>query len=297
MKRPASVLLAFSFIGSLLLFSPPCAYAWGEHGHMLIGRAAATNLPKPMPSFFRKAAAQLEYLNPEPDRWKDKNFPEMYAAYWYDHFLDWELVPEGALDSKDRYEYLIALHKSGLNPPQRAGFLPFHILELYQRLRKEFNLWRHATDKRTRRWIEERVISDAGILGHYVADGSTPLHTTVHYTGWVAGYLNPNHYTTDKTFHDRFEIEYVRTHILIGDILPGINANPRVLNDPRAEIMAYLAKDRSFLLPLYELEKEETFNARTTAPDHKQFAIDRLTAGANMLRDIWWSAWVKSEQQ
>lgn len=220
----------------------------------------------------------------------------MWAAYWYDHFLDWELVPEGALDAKDRYEYLTALNKSGLKQPERAGFLPFTMLELYQRLRKEFNLWRHAPDKRTRKWIEERIISDAGMLGHYVADGSTPLHTTVHYRGWVAGYPNPNHYTTDNTLHDRFEIEYVRTHILIGDILPGVNPKPRLLNDPRTEIMVYLRTDRSLVGPLYELEKAAPFNAQTTAPDHKQFVINRLTAGANMLRDLWWTAWVKSEQ-
>lgn len=263
---------------------------------MLIGRAAATNLPPAMPWFFRKASAQLEYLNPEPDRWKDKNFREMYAAYWYDHFLDWELVPAGALDAKDRYEYLAALNTSGLKQPERAGFLPYHILELYQRLRKEFNLWRRATGPHERRWIEARIIHDAGILGHYVADGSSPLHTTVHYNGWVEGYPNPNNYTTDKTLHNRFEIDYVRTHIKIRDLRSGARAAPRLLTDPRADIMEYLEKDRSLLPRLYDLEKQARFDAQTTAPGHKEFVVERMTAGSKMLRDIWWTAWVQSAE-
>jgi hypothetical protein len=40
---------------------------WGEVGHRLIGSAAASALPADTPAFFRDAADQLSYLNPEPD--------------------------------------------------------------------------------------------------------------------------------------------------------------------------------------------------------------------------------------
>ena len=33
-----------------------------------------------------------------------------------------------------------------------------------------------------------------GVMGHYVGDGSQPLHTTMYFNGWVGD--NPNGYTT-----------------------------------------------------------------------------------------------------
>lgn len=284
---------------TILLFSvsltqPQKILAWGQHGHKLSGRAAATRLPKEMPGFFRKATDQLEYLNPEPDRWRSKNLLEMNEAFSYDHFIDLEMIPQAAFDAEDRYAYLVALYQAGVKAPETAGLLPFHILELYERLLTEFHLWRTAHDKRTRKWIEQRIINDAGVLGHYTSDGANPHHTTVHYNGWAKDYPNPNGYTTDDTFHGRFEGEFVQSHIVIKDLLPLIHTQPRLIENPRAEIMAYLRESNSFVEQLYQLERRAKFDAQTTAPENKRFAIERLVAGAEMLRALWWTAWVKS---
>jgi hypothetical protein len=269
--------------------------AWGEHGHRLSGRAAATHLPKAMPDFFRKEVGRLEYLNPEPDRWRSKTFVEMNEAFSYDHFLDLEMVPPAALEAEDRYAYLIAVYQSGVKQPETAGLLPFRILELYERLRTEFHLWRTAKDNRTRKWIEQRIVDDAGILGHYVSDGANPHHASIHYNGWDKNTPNPNGYTTDNTFHGRFESEYVQSHIVISDLLPLINAAPRVIENPRADVIAYLRNSNSLVERLYQLDKQAKFDKTTTAPENKAFAVDRLVAGAEMLRALWWTAWLKSE--
>lgn len=277
------------------LIQPRQTLAWGEHGHKLSGRAAATGLPKAMPEFFRKAVNQLEYLNPEPDRWRSRVMVEMNEAFAYDHFLDLEMVPAAALDAEDRYAYLVALYQAGVKEPEKAGLAHFHILELYQRLRTEFHLWRNAKDKRTRKWIEERIINDAGIIGHYASDAANPHHSTIHYNGWDKNTPNPNGYTTDNTFHGRFESEYVQTHIVINDLLPLIKPQPRVLENPRAEIIAHLKNSNSLVERLYQLDKQAKYDKQTTAPENKAFAIDRLVAGVEMLRALWWTAWVKSE--
>ena len=280
---------------SVSLIEPRQTLAWGEHGHKLSGRAAATGLPKEMPSFFRKAVNQLEYLNPEPDRWRSKVMVEMNEGFSYDHFLDLEMVPAAALDTEDRYAYLVALFQAGVKEPEKAGLVQFHILELYQRLRTEFHLWRNAKDKKTRQWIEQRILNDAGTLGHYASDAANPHHATIHYNGWDKNTPNPNGYTTDNTFHGRFESEYVQTHIVIGDLLPLIKASPRLLENPRAEIIAYLKNSNSLVERLYQLDKQAKYDKLTTAPENKAFAIDRLVAGTEMLRALWWTAWVKSE--
>jgi hypothetical protein len=43
------------------------------------------------------------------------------------------------------------------------------------------------------------------------------------------------------------------------------------------------------------LEKKEAFGEPTKSAEHKKFAQERLAAGAQMLRDLWWTAWVTSE--
>ncbi len=43
--------------------------------------------------------------------------------------------------------------------------------------------------------MEAAIIFYAGWLGHYVGDGSQPLHVTVNYNGWTGP--NPHGYTTD----------------------------------------------------------------------------------------------------
>ncbi|HEU0183874.1 MAG TPA: nuclease, partial [Blastocatellia bacterium] len=45
---------------------------------------------------------------------------------------------------------------------------------------------------------------------------------------------------------------------------------------------------------LYILDKQEKFGAETKSPEHKKFVSERLAAGAQMLRDLWWTAWVTS---
>lgn len=268
---------------------------WGMHGHTMSGRAAATRLPAQMPLFFREATAQLAYLNPEPDRWRADTLRAMDEAFKYDHYIDWEVIPDSAIAARDRWGYLAVLRRTGLERPEReAGLLFFRVLELHQRLTTEFRLWRTTTDPEQRRWIEQRIINDAGILGHYVTDGANPHHTSVHHNGWAKGYPNPRNYTTDNTFHRRFESDFVGARITLQDIQPRINATPRHLADTRTEVLAYLRQSHSQLERLYQLDQRNPFNQQTTAPENKAFAVERLAAGANMLRDLWWSAWLNS---
>jgi hypothetical protein len=204
-----------------------------------------------------------------------------------------ELVPEAAFSAVNRYDFVAELIRAGRKPTE-AGFSPYRILELFQRLRVEFRLWRLEQDKTRRQMIEQRIINDAGILGHYVADGSNPHHTTIHHNGWVGE--NPKGYTVyarEGGFHFRFEDEYVQTHVQPNDVLPLIGP-VRVITKPREEIWAYLRASHALVEQLYILDKQEPFGAATTAAEHKRFAVARLAAGAQMLRDLWWTAWMTS---
>jgi hypothetical protein len=272
--------------------------AWGDVGHRLSGEAAARSLPPSMPAFFRDSWRELGYLNPEPDRWKDRAErnadPALEGATSPDHFVDTEMVPPdvyaAALRAPNRFAYADTLAKAGVKASV-FGFLPFRILELSQRLRVDFRNWRAAPDS-VKPWIEQRIIDDAGLLGHYVADGSNPAHTSDQYNGWTRA--NPNGYATDKQFHARFESTYVGAHIKLDDVLAKMDTNAHVVPDFRAAIVAYLRESNAQIEPLYQLDKAHPFNAATTAPENLAFTTDRLAAGARMLRDLWWTAWVTS---
>ena len=270
---------------------------WGEAGHRLVGEAAARALPVDMPSFFRNAVAQLAYLNPEPDRWRAPRDATpldaaMDPAYAPDHFVDLELLPAGALRARDRYGFADSLRKANVSP-QVAGFLPYRIVELTSRLREEFRLWRRATTAQERSWIEARILNDAGILGHYVADGANPHHTSIHYNGWTGA--NPKGYTPPGTnFHSRFESQYVEANVALADVTPLVDARARAILPLRDSVGAYLERTHQQLGRLYDLDKAEAFGAATRGDGHKRFAVERLAAGATMLRDVWWTAWVAS---
>ena len=278
--------------------APEAAQArfWGEAGHLLIGDAAAAAVPAEMPAFFRNARAQLTYLNPEPDRWRDSKErgldPALNDAQSIEHFIDLEEAPGNSLAAVNRYAFLDSVHAHG-GKGSGPGLLPYRILELTQTLRIEFRLWRAAKDSATRRDIEERVINDAGILGHYVADGSNPHHVTVNHDGWVQA-ENPKGFSTAKGFHSRFESQYVQSHIVGADVQPLVSKTPVTIAALHDGIWNYLRETHTHLDRLYELDKIEPFGTATTGAEHKKFTADRLAAGATMLRDLWWTAWVTS---
>src|SRR5205823_11030151 len=65
-------------------------------------------------------------------------------------------------------------------------FQPYITMEVYDRLRNAFREYRHMkTAGQDATQAEQNAIFYAGWLGHYVADGSQPLHVSVSYDGWV----------------------------------------------------------------------------------------------------------------
>ena len=268
---------------------------WGTHGHVTAGRAAATALPTGMPDFFRAAEDRLAYLNYEPDRWRGGNGTAMNEGFRYDHYVDLENLPEAARAAPDRFTYLETLYRqTDLSMPQRdGGFLPFRILELYQRLQSGFQRWR-AAEGDERDWIAQRIINDAGVLGHYVTDGSQPHHSTIHFNGWSPDAPNPRGFSLERDFHARFESGFVQANVELDDLLPLIEAEPRHLDDVHGQVWAYLLESNEKVTRLYELEQQFGFIPDRPHAETKDFAVERLAAGANMLRDLWWTAWMES---
>jgi hypothetical protein len=81
----------------------------------------------------------------------------------------------------------------------------------------------------------------------------------------------------------------------LADVLPKIDERARVLPDFRAAILEYLRQSAAEVEHFYQVDKAHPFDSSATAPENKTYASERLAFGAQMLRDIWWTAWVTSE--
>ncbi len=271
---------------------------WGADGHRMAARAAVGVLPPEMPAFFRDAGERLVYLNPEPDRWRERQHREMDQAFQYDHYIDLENAPASALAAPDRYAFLRQLYAAGIERPEQAvGFLPFRIVEIYQRLVTEWRLWRAEEDPARRGWIAERIVNDAGILGHYVTDASQPHHTTIHFNGWDRDTPNPEGYTTDRGFHARFESAFVGVHVSDDEVSRRMSDEPLrpVGRFVRAVVLEHIMDSFRQVETLYLLDRDVGFDP--FEPPHPRavgFAASRLASGAEMLATLWWSAWVES---
>lgn len=271
---------------------------WGSFGHEMAARAAAAAMPDDIPAFFRAAGDQLVYLNPEPDRWRIRDSEEMDQAFAYDHYIDLENVPSGALDAPNRFDFLRQLYEAGVAVPERdVGFLPFRITEIYQRLVTAWRQWRAEEDPLRRGWIAQRIVNDAGILGHYVTDASQPHHTTIHFNGWALGIPNPERYTRDPRFHARFESQFVEAHVTYDDVARYLHPGPPppMAGPVRDVVLAHIVEAHDLVEMLYRLDREVGFEP--DRPAHEAavaFAASRIASGANMLAVMWWSAWLES---
>ncbi len=280
---------------------------WGAVGHRMAAQAAVETLPRGeaepggeagVPAFFLEALDQLIWLNPEPDRWRDRRFPEMDEAWRYDHYIDLENIPDPAIleEATDRWDFFKRLLEAGVeNPKVEVGFAPFAALELHQRLTSSFARWRAEEDPQVRRFLEARIIEDAGVLGHFVTDLSQPHHTTIHFNGWDEAQVpNPEGYTTDRGFHSRFESRFVQTHVTYDHILPRVEREVQVFENPRQAIFEYVRASNAEVEELYRIDRDHGFGPEDPHPVSLAFASERIAVGATMLRDLWWTAWVAS---
>ncbi|HEX4066417.1 MAG TPA: S1/P1 nuclease [Acidobacteriaceae bacterium] len=303
MKSLHALRLAPALLLLPLVAVPPC-FGWGSDGHKMINRLAAESLPSDVPAFLRtpEAINELEYLGPEPDRWRSRAEPELSAEQAPDHFIDLEFADLIGPLPHQRYEYIADLYAYGLTHPKvasemqpdRVGFQPYITNEVWERLKSAMRDYRElSAEHQDTRPVEAAILFYAGWLGHYVGDGSQPLHVTVNYNGWV-GKDNPNGYTTEHTIHSQFETAFVSANIRPTDVQP-LMTPLRPIGDEWTDYLAYLRHTASYVERVYQLDKDHGFEGPGT-PAAKQFTAERLAAGASMLRDLYVAAWVKSAE-
>ena len=284
---------------ALVLFQAEAAFAWGNEGHTYVNRVSAQKIPAEMPRFLRRAVAEIAYLGPEPDRWRNPSELQLKNAQEPDHFIDLERVDWLNPLPTTRYEFYRRLYEKRAATadhgddylPEHVGLQPYITLEVFGRLKAAFREYRRLRDlHQPTAPVEHAIVFYAGWLGHYVADGSQPLHTTIQYNGWVGP--NPSGYTIEHKIHALFETTYVAQNIAARDFSDLVHA-PERLTDPFQQYVAYLRESNRHVETVYALEKAGGFSGKGT-PEAFTFATRRLAAGSQMLLNLWFTAWLDS---
>ena len=275
--------------------------AWGVDGHHMINRLAGQTLPADVPAFLRSPDAldAMSYYAPLPDHWRSPAAPELTVATAPEHFIQLETVDQIFKTlPRNRYDYVRALaaaqpeHPELVLTAEKVGLQPYQADEVWERLLIGMRDYRElVAEKQDTKNVETEIVFLAGWLGHYVGDGSMPLHTSNKPNGWIGP--NPNGYTTDHKIHGLFESEFVHNNVKAADVSPLVVAQPAVIGDVFDQYMTYLRRNHALVETTYQLEKQGAFNGPGTA-EGKHFAVQQLAAAATELRDLIYAAWLRS---
>lgn len=299
---------AHSESGPVDRFEPCCAppedetgIMWGGKGHFLVNSQAAETMPDEMPPFFREAADRLGVLGAHPDRLRFRALRHLNNANAVDHYMNSELL-QGREAPRDRYGYALLLKElePDNNQPQKAGTLPYKIAEMYETLVAEFTLYRKelartGPDSPLTRQFQENAIYTAGMLGHFVADATQPLHATVHHDGWdESREPNPEGFRTKPGLHSQFETRLVDRQVEPEAVADRISEPRRWEGDPLQWGLGLVQESQGLVRDLYTYEKNGELSPSEPSPRGLDLAVGRIARGAEVLRDLWYTAWLRS---
>ena len=323
----ASKALTGLAIFSALTVAPQCP-AWDYEGHRLIARLALHTLPAQFPAFARspEAMERVAFLSGEPDRWR--NTPDAAFAHVNkpDHFFDIdELEYYGitvATLSPFRYEAEAQFAAGRAANPQRfprvspardpdftrgrIGSLPWAITEHEGRLKSSFSYLRAFEEAGTPEETanaHQNILYTMGVMAHFVGDAVQPLHTTRHFNGWVGP--NPKGYSTNRTFHGwidggfpaRLGLEF---EALVPRLRPArrldLAANGASSTNLFPAMIRLIQRGYEKVEPLYQLDRDGKLSSRMPSAEGREFIVSQMVEGAQMLGDLWITAWQDAPQ-
>ncbi len=310
------------------------AGAWDYEGHRAINELALASLPSDFGGFTLTPVLKrrIVFLAGEPDRWKNatdlRNGTGLPLGNVNppDHYIDLEDLKLYGLTPETlpllRYDFMADIARARMAHPERFpaidpdedadhtreldGFLPWAIAEYYEKLRscfgtlKAFKEYGGTPEEIAN--AQADIVYVMGVMGHFVGDGSQPLHTTVHFNGWVGE--NPKGYTTWPMFHLWIDGGYfkktggIKVETLAGKIQPATRiTNAGKPDGMFRDIVAYLVEQNKLVEPLYQMDK----SGQLSGTDGKgmealPFLDGQLVKAGQMLGNIWVTAWLEAPE-
>jgi hypothetical protein len=286
----------------VLLLALANAYSWGIRGHNAVNRSAVQTLPADGPVFLKAHEDWIAYLAIIPDSWRSPSEPALKIledpnhGWFKEQFAMLPAIP------RSRYEFVLALYEAQKRQSAEAGrqtnvrwtgTLPYAAQENFERMRAAMRRYRAMkSGGQDTKFVELEIAQYMGRLGHYTADGAQPLHDTIHHDGWSGP--NPKDFTREPRIHGRMESQFVDLIELKAENVRQQVAAPKRLKDPFVAILDHLDTAATFVDEVYALDKAGAWADK----DHKRasdLVHERLAAGAALLRDLTYTAWLESD--
>jgi hypothetical protein len=302
--------------------------AWDYEGHHAINELALASLPGNFGIELTPVLkARIEYLAGEPDRWRNISDLPLKHFNGPNHYIDLEDLKLYGLTPETlpimRYDFVADIVKARAAHPEQfppidpardadhtrelAGFLPWAITENYEKLKSDFSTLKafeqHGGTPTEIANAKADIVYVMGVMGHYVGDGSQPLHTTKYFNGWDPN-DNPKGYTTNTTFHPWIDGGYfratggIKVKTLIGKIKPATRIPDA--GDPEAffhQVVRYLVEQNKLVEPLYQMEKNGQLSGEGgKGLEGRAFLDGQLVKAGQMLGDIWLTAWLEAPE-
>jgi hypothetical protein len=291
------------------------ALAWDYEGHRLVNQLALASLPTNFPAFVKEPAAaeRIAFLAGEPDRWRNTTDLTLKHFNNPDHYMDFEelalcgLKPETLPPFRYVFAGQVAIARAN-NPTNfpsidvakdtdrtkaLVGYLPWTIAEYAAKLRSGFSYLKAFEDGGSPEEIRnarDNIIYIMGCMGHFVGDGSQPLHTTVHYNGWVGENLKG--YATNRTFHSWIDGGFIaRAGLKPESVMGKVRAAKLLDTNIFPAIVDYLHAQFGLVEPLYQLDKAGKLSAQKPGAEGSEFIHGQLLKAGQMLGDLWYTAW------
>lgn len=275
-------------ISGLLIATIIICSSWGFLGHRTIHQLAVYELPPSMRYFFHHNMNEVVKRSVRPDQRRSKDKEEAPR-----HFIDLELYGDSAAWKMPR-QWTAAVKKYGKDSLSHAGYLPYHIVAIKEKLTAAF-----------RSGNKDSILFYAIDLGHYISDAHVPLHTTENYDGQLTG---------QNGLHSLWESTIPEIEIKRYDLRSRHKA--RYLKHPERVIWSTIRNSHKLLHDVFEEEKaatksfseKEKYRVKTrngkmyksyTAAFAKAYSArlgntinKQLIRSANLVADFWYTSWV-----
>ncbi|HMO36215.1 MAG TPA: hypothetical protein PKA06_09240 [Gemmatales bacterium] len=273
------LILATTALSLLLLSTTSCG--WWVKGHGTIAEAACRILPEDMPAFFRAGARQLNHLAGEPDRFKNKAADFLRIPEAPDHYIDLEEFGGETLP-RDRFKAMDLAKKRGVTH-EKAGYLPYAIMEHHDRLACAFYDYRKEPDNEA---VRMKCLVYAGVLSHYTGDACMPLHSTRDYDGR----MGINGTLQQKGIHAKID-GFPETFGFTAEELSR-NLTLNKLEDPWAHVLQVILDSHHQVEKCYEIDIAGGFDKPTE--ESRAFIVKHTRRATQFTAEMWYHAWIKS---
>jgi len=274
-----------------LVSAPLTAFAWGRHGHHIVGETAtvlaaeATSTPG-----LKDHTYDMGYYANVPDFiWKR---PATYQMEKAQHFMDLEIF-ERAFAKKPEIKNPLQLSRKEFDAQfpevkEDAGRAFWRIREMAAALEKISDQLRKLEEPKgkARQALQEKWLVLAGVLGHYTGDLGMPLHVSENYDGQLTG---------QKGLHSFFE------DTCVDELFPGVQNKVKALaqsqwpaftkknaEKPLLDVLLLLTNESEKkvkeLLAIDKANKREKVKA--TCAKYEALIVNRLTQSSLVQAEI-----------